>query len=161
MLLLCCSACNAVASTQQHTRQCVLHRPAAAHPGASTFSSTAHPHYAPPMLDWQAFFTAAADNRAFWPHVLHLLCLQWQAPSSIPVSASCIDLPQHILVPRPSQIQHNESGCYLFLSTAKHPHNICDMLLLCYSACNGSGRRPVAYSCQCVLHRSAAAHPGA
>jgi serine/threonine protein kinase len=29
--------------------------------------------------------------------------LQWQAPSSIPVSAACIDLLQHILVPDPSQ----------------------------------------------------------
>jgi serine/threonine protein kinase len=29
--------------------------------------------------------------------------LQWQAPSSIPVSGSCINLLQHILVPDPEK----------------------------------------------------------
>jgi hypothetical protein len=42
--------------------------------------------------------TSMSKLRGFCWFVLHL---QWQAPSSIPVSGACIDLLQHILVPDP------------------------------------------------------------
>jgi hypothetical protein len=86
--------------------------------------------------------------------------VQWQLPSSLPVSAACIDLLQHILV----SISYFAIFLFYLLISVSNPQatglkHYIQQSSFCLSASAVAGAQQ--HPRQRSLHRPAAAHPGA